>query len=244
LEFNKLSIIKNLLALEEHLQRGGKQHLGCALKHSLYVEHHCDEAISHSSKVDKSLIPTFTSIRREIIELRKDFGKKDIEDLLLKTREIRKKFCEKFEEYSWKGCCKEVEEFLGKKLNYLSKKLLKIRMITAKQVLEVGVGSFLGKGIQEVARTYLVGTIFGMPISRVANLTVGAALPILSIYNIIPAKWQLMATVAGFYLLATELVDFAMEKLVIAAIRVAPPVPVASPTPSPKAAVKVGRKYL
>ncbi|RLJ08614.1 MAG: hypothetical protein DRP12_00165 [Candidatus Aenigmatarchaeota archaeon] len=114
-------------------------------------------------------------------------------------------------------------------------------MVEAREVLQVIGGAAIGKGINELSRTYAPGEVSpGVPASRVINLGVGFASLAGSLFVRSLEKFSLPLASMGTYMLVEEIGNMAKEALVAPPARVArAPAPVvkvaAAPAPKPAA---------
>ena len=97
LRYNTDSVMKNLLALEDHLRNLSSQYesedASCLMKHSLQLEEQADEGISHASELeDREKVSVFHDLQEGARHLREQFKSRvNPSSLIVEVRKLRKR---------------------------------------------------------------------------------------------------------------------------------------------------------
>lgn len=230
LKYNNEKLMKNLLDVEDHLRNisdfeTDEGHSSCILKHLLLVESNAEEAISHSSEVNPGSTSTYRRVLEKTSELRDLIlaGGTTPDKSILAVRETRKLVEQVAPQYKTSSCkaCKlpldEEKVYISGNLNtikqtFATTKGSKKNMTEMKDLLYIGGGALLGRGVQEASLysdTVAPAIIPGVKTSDLVDVVGGAALIIASLKLKVKPEFKLVAAIAGVNILVDKAIDIA-----------------------------------
>jgi len=236
LDYNVSNILTNLLQAEDHLRvlygkdSDGEGHNSCVSKHLMIVSGEASEAVSHSSHVNPEKTPVFRKIMADATELRKDINEMNVQDAIVRVREIRKeaeKLDSRYDTSRCKACSLDGDSWGARNTKDLNTTLfnnnketgvIKMKMSeSTKQLLAINGGQFVGRAVSDVAAPYLdaavtPGAQLPYRASTWLNIAGGIALQIVG-HKYLKGGAQLGAIIVGSHMLS-KVVNYAMESSV------------------------------